>query len=304
MPEEGIRTMTVVGDVRAVGKSERHATGRGGVSRWALGYLALLACAALAAPILAPYGFNQQDYAAVLQGPSGGHLLGTDELGRDVLSRLLYGGRVSMESMLIAVAVGAGFGVPAGLISGFVGRWVDAVTMRIADTLLAFPTLVLAIAVTAALGRGTVRVMVAVGIVIAPSFARMMRAQVLVVKNRLYVDAAKSFGMSRLWIIARHVAPNAIQPVLVLTAHMLGVVLLVEASLSFLGLGTPPPYPSWGGMLREATRNSGGLAIQIIAPGLVIASTLLAVNLVGDRLRDALDPRATRQNRRREPPGA
>lgn len=289
--------MTAVQEIRGIERRERRAKGHG-VSGWALGYLALVACAALAAPLLAPYGFNQQDYTAIMQGVSGKHLLGTDELGRDVLSRLLYGSRVSMESMLIAVAVGAGVGVPAGLMSGYVGRWIDALTMRIADSLLAFPTLVLAIAVTAALGRGTVRVMVAVGIVIAPSFARMMRAQVLVVKNRLYVDAAKSFGKSRLWIIARHVAPNAIQPVLVLTTHMLGVVLLVEASLSFLGLGTPPPYPSWGGMLREATRNTSGLAIQIIAPGLVIALTLLAVNLVGDRLRDALDPKATRRNRR------
>lgn len=203
----------------------------------------------------------------------------------------MYGTRVSLGSAAVAVTVALVLGVPTGLLAGYIGGRVDGFLMRIIDTLLAFPTIVLAIGVTAMLGVGMTNAMIAVGIVLSPSIARVMRAQTLVVRGRLYIDSAHTFGGGNLWIIVRHVLPNAVQPVIVMAAHMVGVALLVEASLSFLGLGTPPPNPSWGGMLREASRFLDGLAIQIVAPGAAIALTLLAINVVGDWLRDALDPR-------------
>jgi peptide/nickel transport system permease protein len=267
--------------------------------RVAVVYLVVLAVVAVFAAQLAPFGFNDQDYDAILSAPSAGHWFGTDDLGRDVFSRLLYGAQVSLGSSVVAVVVAAGIGVPIGLASGFVGRWLDSVLMRILDTFLAFPTILLAITVTAVLGTGLLPAMVAVGVALMPSFARMMRAQVLVVRDRLYVDAARTFGLPGWWVVLRHVVPNSIQPVIVLTAHMLGAALLVEASLSFLGLGTPAPRPSWGGMLRDASRFLDGVAVQIVVPGLAIALTLLAVNVAGDWLRDLLDPRLTARSRRR-----
>lgn len=265
----------------------------------ALGFIAVLVILAALASWIAPYGFNEQDYSQIRVGSSSAHWLGTDGLGRDILSRLLYGARVSLGSSLVAVTVATGLGVPAGLLAGYLGGRTDRMVMRLVDTLLAFPTIVLAIGVTAMLGVGMTNAMVAVGIVLAPAFARLTRAQTLVVRNRLYVDAARTFGAGPLWIIRRHVVPNAIQPVIVLGAHMLGVALLVEASLSFLGLGTPPPQPSWGSMLRDASRFLDGLAVQIVAPGLAIAFTLLAINVVGDWLRDVLDPRNRSSSSRR-----
>jgi peptide/nickel transport system permease protein len=278
--------------------TRRRGAGRVG-GQVALAYIVVLSVVTVLAAQLAPFGFNDQDYDAILQGPSGAHWLGTDDLGRDVFSRLLHGAQVSLGSAVVAVVVAVGLGVPIGLASGFVGRRLDAVVMRVLDTFLAFPTILLAITITAVLGTGLLTAMVAVGIALMPSFARMMRAQVLVVRERLYVDAARTFGLPGWWMVARHIVPNSIQPVIVLAAHMLGAALLVEASLSFLGLGTPPPRPSWGGMLREASRFLDGLAVQIIAPGLAIAITLLAINVLGDWLRDLLDPRFTARSRRR-----
>ncbi|MGY6499906.1 MAG: ABC transporter permease [Acidimicrobiales bacterium] len=274
----------------------RRGSSRGG--KVALVFLAGLAFVAVFAPLIAPYGFNDQNYDALHNGMSGDNWLGTDGLGRDILSRLIYGARVSLGSAFAAALVATGIGVPAGLLAGFVGGRVDSVVMRLVDTLLAFPTIVLAIGVTAMLGVGMGNAMVAVGIVLSPAFARLMRAQTLVVRNRLYVDAARTFGARAHWLVMRHVVPNAIQPVIVLTAHMLGVALLVEASLSFLGLGTPPPQPSWGSMLRDASRHLDGLAVQIVAPGVAIAATLLAINTVGDWLRDVLDPRMSTGRKR------
>lgn len=264
---------------------------RGGII--ALGFIGCLVVVAALAPWIAPYGFNDQNYDSLHQGMSSTNWLGTDGFGRDILSRLIYGARVSLGSAVMAAVVAAGIGVPAGLLAGYLGGRVDAIVMRLVDTLLAFPTIVLAIGVTAMLGVGMANAMVAVGIVLSPAFARMMRAQTLVVRNRLYVDAARTFGAGTPWIVVRHIVPNAIQPIIVLMAHMLGVALLVEASLSFLGLGTPPPQPSWGSMLREASRFLDGLAVQIVAPGLAIALTLLAINILGDWIRDILDPRAS-----------
>jgi peptide/nickel transport system permease protein len=258
------------------------------------GFLGVAALGALLAPWIAPFGVNEQNYDRILQGPSGTHWLGTDDLGRDMLTRLMHGARVSLMSSLVAVSVGLAVGLPLGIVAGYLGGVTDSVLTRILDTLLAFPTIVLAIAVTATLGTGMTNAMVAVGIVIAPSFGRMIRAQVMVVRRRLYVESAVMMGLSRWWILRRHLLPNAIQPIIVLCAHMLGVALLVEASLSFLGLGTPPPTPSWGGMLRDASRVVDGVAVQTVLPGLAIALSLLSFNTLGDWLRDLLDPRHTR----------
>lgn len=294
-PDEATE-LTVYGQEARPSSRSRRTGGRrrrklsGGILA-ACGLLGLLVLIAIAAPWLAPYGFNDQDYQSIHVGSSSDHWLGTDSFGRDVLSRLMYGTRISLGSAAVAVSVAIALGVPAGLLAGYLGGRVDGVIMRLVDTLLAFPTIVLAIGVTAMLGVGMTNAMIAVGIVLSPAFARVMRAQTLVVRGRLYVDSARTFGGGNLWIVRRHILPNAIQPVIVLAAHMLGVALLVEASLSFLGLGTPPPNPSWGGMLREASRFLDGLAVQIVAPGVAIAITLLAINVVGDGLRDALDPR-------------
>jgi peptide/nickel transport system permease protein len=258
-------------------------------------YLGLILVVSLLAPVIAPYGLNQPDYNAFNDGPSLSHLLGTDQLGRDVLSRLMFGGQVSYEAMAVAVGVAAVVGIPIGVLAGYLGGWAEDVIMRIADALLAFPTLLLAIAVSAALGTGTARVMLGVGIVLSPSFIRMARIQTRVISNRLYVDAARSFGKSPLWTVRWHIAPNGFQPLYPLTAHMFGVVLIVEASLSFLGLGAPPPSASWGSMLKDASQYTPGLTIQTIAPGLAIATVLLAINIIGDSMRDSLDPRLTRR---------
>lgn len=266
---------------------------RGGVAL-AFGFLVLVTLCAVLAPWLAPHGVNEQNYDRLLLGSTRSNWLGTDDLGRDILTRLMYGARTSLLSSVVAVSVGMALGLPLGLLAGYFGGLTDSAVTRVLDTLLAFPTIVLAIAVTATLGTGMTNAMIAVGIVIAPSFGRMIRAQVLVVRERLYVESAVMMGLSRRWIVGRHVLPNSIQPVIVLCAHMLGVALLVEASLSFLGLGTPPPTPSWGGMLRDASRVVDGIAVQTVAPGVVIALSLLAFNIIGDWLRDLLDPRARR----------
>lgn len=276
---------------------------RSRLNRWlrrpatlAYALLGLIVLIAVLAPLLAPHGYNDQDYTSIHAGMSADHWFGTDGFGRDILTRLMYGARISLGSAVVAVTVATLLGLPTGLLAGYVGGRLDDALMRVIDTLLAFPTIVLAIGVTAMLGVGMTNAMIAVGVVLAPAFARVMRAQTLVVRNRLYVDSAATFGASRRWIVGRHIVPNAIQPVIVLAAHMLGVALLVEASLSFLGLGTPPPHPSWGSMLRDAARTLDGLAVQIVAPGMAIALTLLSINVIGDDLRDALDPRGAAKN--------
>ncbi|PRZ39721.1 peptide/nickel transport system permease protein [Antricoccus suffuscus] len=265
----------------------------------ALVFLCLLVLIAIFAPLVATHDYAKQDYSHILAGPSSSHFLGTDDFGRDVFSRLVYGARLSLGSSVIAVSVGLIIGLPIGLASGYIGRWFDVVAMRVVDTFMAFPSIILAIAVTAILGTGVVTAMIAVGVVLIPSFARLIRGQVLSVRSRLYVDAARTFGGRSWWIIMRHIFPNSVQPVVILAAHLLGVAILIEASLSFLGLGAPPPQPGWGAMLREAARSADGLTVQVIAPGAAIALTLLALNLLGDRIRDMFDPRIGRNQSRR-----
>jgi peptide/nickel transport system permease protein len=253
-------------------------------------YIALLVLAAILAPLISPYAPNQQNLMNMLMPPSAEHWLGTDDLGRDTLSRLMHGSYNALYAAGLAVGIGVVIGVPMGVFIGFVGGWVDEVGSRIIDGVLAFPPIVLAVAVTGALGIGLTNAMIAVGFAFAPVLARTMRAQTLVVKNALYVEAATGFGASRLHLIVRHIVPNAIQPVIVEITLMLAVALLAEAGLSFLSLGVQPPESSWGGMLARAYHYVEVVPTQMYAPGFAILFTALAFNTLGESIRVLLDP--------------
>jgi peptide/nickel transport system permease protein len=260
-----------------------------------IAFLSLLVIVSIFAPVLAPYSPVEQDVTQLLLPPSAAHWLGTDDLGRDVLSRLIWGAPNSLYASLLAVGVGVALGVPVGLVIGFLGGWIDEVTSRFIDALLSFPPIVLAIAVTGALGIGLTNAMLSVGFVFAPVLARLVRAQTLVVKSALYVDAARGFGASTSHIIIRHIVPNAIQPVIVQVTLMLAIALLAEASLSFLSLGVQPPAASWGGMLARAYNYIEIAPEQMYAPGLAILFTALAFNALGESMRVALDPTMKRR---------
>ncbi len=246
--------------------------------------------AALFAPWLAPYSPTAQDLDQMLMGPSAAHWLGTDDLGRDVVSRLMYGGGNSLYAALLSVGVGLLLGVPLGLIAGFAGGWIDLCISRLIDTFLSFPAIILAVAVTGAMGIGLTNAMFAVGLVFAPQLARLVRAQTLVVRQELYVDAARCFGASPTRLLRKHVLPNAIQPVIVQSTLLLAVALLAEASLSFLGLGVQPPDVSWGSMIARGYLYMSIVPEQMYAPGLIIMITAVAFNALGESMRVALDP--------------
>jgi peptide/nickel transport system permease protein len=264
------------------------------VAAVALVALAVIVACAIFAPWIAPFDPTMQDYNSMLDGPSAVHLLGTDDLGRDVFSRLIHGARASVYAAFLAVGVASLLGIPIGLIAGYAGGWVDEVVSRIIDTFLSFPAIVLAIAVTGVLGIGLTNAMLSVGIVFAPQLARLVRARALVLKQELYVDAARCFGASTWSILTRHILPNAIQPVLVQMTLLMAVALLAEASLSFLGLGTQPPDASWGSMIARAYLYAQIAPAQMYAPGIAILVTALAFNTVGESLREALDPTSRR----------
>jgi peptide/nickel transport system permease protein len=263
-----------------------------------VGFVLLVIVAALVARYVAQDPIAQH-LENILEGPSKDHWLGTDDLGRDVFSRLLNGGLTSLGAAAIGVVTALVIGVPLGLIAGFRGGLVDEVVMRVADTVLAFPALVLAVGVVAMLGPGLTNAMIAVGVVFSPSLARLMRAQVLSVKEQLYVEAAVTFGSSAPAVVRRHVIPNAIQPVVVQTSLLFAIALIAEAGLSFIGLGVQPPHPSWGSMLGRAYKFMNLAPLQVVAPGVMVMLTALAFNAIGDSLRDELDPRRRRRRRGR-----
>lgn len=254
--------------------------------------LVIIVGCSLLAPWIAPYDPTAQNYMAILEPASSTYLLGTDDLGRDIFSRLVYGASASIYASFLAVGVAAILGIPVGLIAGYAGGRVDAVISRIIDTFLSFPSIVLAIAVTGVLGIGLTNAMISVGIVFAPQLARLVRARTLILRQELYVDAARCFGATTGRILLRHVLPNAVQPVLVQMALLMAVALLAEASLSFLGLGMQPPDSSWGSMLARAYLYIEIEPTQMYAPGLAILATALAFNSLGESLREALDPTA------------
>ncbi|MCX7159677.1 MAG: ABC transporter permease [Proteobacteria bacterium] len=270
-----------------------------GVAQWlrrdlraclSLGFLLFLVGVAVFATVIAPHSPTAQNVNNMLLPPSGDHWLGTDDLGRDVLSRLIHGAPATLYASFLAVSIACLIGIPVGLIAGFVGGWLDDAISRVVDTLLSFPAIVLAIGVTGALGIGLTNGMISVGIVFAPQLARLVRAQTLIVKQELYVDAARCFGASTARIIVQHIVPNAIQPVIVQVTLLLAASLLAEASLSFLGLGVQPPQPSWGAMLARAYNYLEIAPEQMYAPGFAILLTALSFNALGESLRVALDP--------------
>ncbi len=255
-------------------------------------WIAGLAIISVLAPLLLNISPFAQDYAAILHLPSAAHWLGTDDLGRDTLARLLHGAQLSLYASLLAVSVALVLGLPAGIAAGFFGGVVDLVISRIVDTLMSFPAIVLAIAVTAALGIGLTNSMIALGFVFAPVIARLARAQTLVVKNESYVEVARGFGASELDLVLRHVLPNAMQPVLVQIPLLLAAALLAEAGMSFVGLGVQPPQPSWGSMIARAYGYVQTSPLQMVMPGVTIAITALAFNTIGEYLRIRLDPKS------------
>jgi glutathione transport system permease protein len=246
---------------------------------------------AIAAPLLAPYEPAEQDYEHLLEGFSLAHPFGTDNFGRDIFSRVLYGARISLSVGLLGVCLGLGAGMLVGLPAGHWGGWVDDVLMRSLDLLLAFPQLLLAIMVITVLGVGDVNVIVAIGIFSLPVFARVVRGQILSLKQLDFVLAARASGAGDGRILRAHLLPNALASILVLASLRLGTAILTVATLSFLGLGIRPPAPEWGTMLSDGRQFLQVAPHVAIFPGLAIVVSVLAVNLLGDGLRDALDPR-------------
>jgi len=243
------------------------------------------------APHFAPKSPYAQQIALRRQAPTAEYLLGNDELGRDVLSRLIHGSRVALSVGVTAVAIGLGLGTTLGLAGGYLGGRTDAVVVGIADVFLAFPQLLLALAIVGALGPNVTNAMIAIGIATMPTYARIVRGSTLSVKNREFVEAARACGASELSIALRHVLPNISSPIIVHSTLYLGRAILSESYLSFLGLGIQPPHPSWGSMMASGTRYVDVSPHLAVFPGIAIMVTLLGFNLLGDGLRDALDPR-------------
>jgi len=254
----------------------------------ALGLFVIVA-AAVFAPVLAPHDPDVQNLRASLE-PSftDGHLLGTDELGRDVLSRLMFGAWTSLLAALQAVGIGALLGLVPGLLAGFFGGKVDWVVLRAVEAFMSFPPIILAIVVVAALGPGLTNAMIAVGIVFAPRFARMARDATMSVRHETFIEAARSMGLSPAKIMWRHVVPHILSPLIVMATVLAGVAMIVEAGLSFVGLGARPPSSSWGTMLAGAFRFTTNAPMLIVWPGLCVVVTVLCLNLVGDGVRDSI----------------
>jgi peptide/nickel transport system permease protein len=246
---------------------------------------------ALFAGLLAPYSPTKPDLAKTLQAPSLAHLMGTDDLGRDVLSRIIYGARASLIAGVVATGIALFIGAALGIVSGYALGALDSVVSRVMDALLAFPGLILALAITAALGPSLVNAMIAIGIVGVPRFARLARAQVLTVRGREYVEAVRALGASNARILLRHIAPNILTPIIIQTSLSVAFAILTEASLSFLGLGVQPPTPSWGFMLNQGRDYFAQAPWLAVFPGMAIFLVVMAFNLLGDAIRDALDPR-------------
>jgi peptide/nickel transport system permease protein len=256
-----------------------------------LGFLVLLVFCALAADVVSPYRPLEQAMTQRLRPPSAAHLLGTDDFGRDILTRILFGSRISLQVGFVAVGIAGSIGIVLGLLSGYFGGWVDNVLMRCMDVLLAFPAILLAVTIMALLGPSTTNVMIAIGIAYIPIFARVVRGTVLTVKPNEYVEAARAAGASELRMLVQHIVPGTTGPIIVQVSLALAYAILAEAALSFLGLGTQPPTPTWGSMLsfgRDFVREAPWFTFF---PGFAIFLTVLSLNLVGDGLSDALDPR-------------
>ena len=246
---------------------------------------------ALGAAHLAPFDPTATDFAAVRKAPSAVHLLGTDEVGRDVLSRLIWGARASLLAGVIPVTLAVSLSIPLGLLAGYTGGWLDSWMMRLNDAMLAIPFLIVAIALAAFLGPSLRNAMIAIGIASLPTFVRLARGTVLALKTEDYVEAARALGCSRPRIAGRHIFPNMLPPLIIQSSIAVAAAIIAEASLAFLGLGQQPPAPSWGSMLNAAQRYLSQAPWMALYPGLTIFAIVMALNVLGDGLRDALDPR-------------
>jgi peptide/nickel transport system permease protein len=257
-----------------------------------LAVIVIVTIVAVLAPWIAPYDPVLQNWTTVRKPPSAAHWFGTDELGRDIFSRIVFGARASMLAGVISVAIAIAVGVPLGLLAGYLGRWVDVVISRVTDALLACPFLILAIALAAFLGPSLTNAMIAIGVTATPVMIRLTRGQVLAVRSLDYVDAATSVGNPPPRVALRHILPNVLPALMVQSTLILASAITSEASLSFLGLGQQPPAPSWGAMLNTAQRSLTTAPWIAVWPGAMIFVTVLSFNLLGDGLRDALDPRS------------
>lgn len=246
---------------------------------------------AVAGPFISRFDPLTLDFAARLMSPSAGHWLGTDQFGRDVLSRLLSAASVSVTVSILTVVLALSIGVPIGAVSGYFGGWLDRIVMTVLDAIMALPGLLLALALMAAIGQSKWGVILALGLAYSPGVARVVRGTALSLREKEYVDASRAMGNSDFHTIVRHLIPNSIGPLTVLATSFFAQAILAESALSFLGLGVPPPYPSWGGMLADARAYFTFAPWLGLFPGVAIAATLLGVNLLGDALRDRFDPR-------------
>ncbi len=253
------------------------------------GILLVLILGALFAPIIAPYDPDAIDYRALLQPPSANHWLGTDELGRDIFSRLLFGARLSLLVGFASVLLGVCVGVPTGLIAGYMGKMVDEVLMRILDSIIALPPLVLALTISAVLGPGLVNATIAIAIVTIPTYARLTRGQVISIKNNDYVLAARSVGIRPSLVLVRHILPNVISPVIVQATLGIGFAIILESSLSFIGLGAQPPTSTWGSMVQVGFDYLEMAPWFVMSPSIAIFVAVLGANLLGDGLRSQTD---------------
>ncbi len=255
-------------------------------------FILILIVLATAAPLVAPYPPNAITTARIGEGPSLAHPFGFDELGRDVLSRMIYGARAALLIGILATGLAVCIGTMVGSLSGYFGGWVDALLSRVVDTLMAFPILILLLTLSAVFGPGLKTVILILGATLWATYARVVRADVLSLREREYVLAARAAGATGMRITLRHILPNVLGPVIVIATLSVGLVIIISAALSFLGLGVPPPAASWGGDLSSARVNMQYYPHTAIVPGTMITLTVLAFNLVGDGLRDALDPRS------------
>ncbi len=259
------------------------------------GIICLVVLFAVAAgAVRTPYDPIAIDYANQLASPSASHWLGTDEWGRDVLSRILAAAVTSVSTAAATALVATAFGAVLGIAAGYVGGWLGRILVAVMDALLAFPSLILALCVVAVFDAGTTGVVIALGLAYLPSVFRVVRASVLAIRQRDFVSASRLMGMPSSFIMARHILPNVVGPIIILATSLFGWALLSESALSFLGVGVPPPAPSWGGMLADSRLYFEEAPWLALAPGLALSSALLGINLVGDALRDHFDPRTQR----------
>ena len=287
---EGIGVLTPVSDT-PVRRRWRPVWLRSPLTVAGLILISIFALSALAAPLLAPADPIKQVLSTRLKPPTAAHWLGTDQLGRDIFSRMIFGARISLLVGVVVVVVAGGLGTFVGVVAGYAGGWLDEGLMRLTDIFFAFPALILAMAISGALGPSLTNAMIAIAVVSWPVYARLVRSQVLSLREREYVEAARSLGASTPRIIWQHILPNTLAPLLVQASFDLGGAILAAAGLSFIGFGTQPPTPEWGVMISEGRNYIATHPWLSLFPGLAILFTVAAFNLIGDGLRDALDPR-------------